>query len=193
MTSPSTKVRLAQRTPQREAGQALILFAIGMAVIMGFAALTIDVGLAYREKANLQNAADSAALAGADELAATGSKPAAISQATTYLQKFGYQTPNQTISVNIPPTSGPHVGNLSYIEVLVSTHQSAVLRGPLDSSLWNISARSVAAIGHGNPPPYNFVSLNTTNENHTLLVKVGGQLTVTNGIYVAFLQRRRRI
>ncbi len=160
------------------------MFAIGMAVIMGFVALTIDVGLAFREKSNLQNAADSAALAAADELATTGSQSAAISQATSYLQMYGYQSPAQTISVNIPPTSGPHAGNSSYVEVLVTTHQSAVFRGPLDSSLWNISARSVAVVGKGNPPPYNFVSLNQSSENHTLLVKLGGQLTVTSGIYV---------
>ncbi len=127
-----------------ERGQGLIMLALGMAVIMGFVALTIDVGLAYREKGNLQNAADSAALAAADELAATGSKPAAISEATTYLQKYGYQSQNQTISVNIPPTSGSHVGASSFVEVLVSTRQSAMFRGPLDSSLWTISARAVA-------------------------------------------------
>jgi Flp pilus assembly protein TadG len=145
MTLPSMGVSVAQRTLQKEAGQALIMFALGLAVIMGFAALTIDVGLAYREKGNLQNAADSAALAGADELAATGSTSAAISQATSYLQKYGYQSPNQTISVHIPPTSGSHVGNSNYVEVLVSTRQSAMLRGPLDSSLWTISARAVAS------------------------------------------------
>jgi Tfp pilus assembly protein PilX len=34
------------------------------------------------------------------------------------------------------------------------------------------------------PPPYNFVALNTTCDNHTLLVETGGQLTVTNAMYI---------
>ena len=34
------------------------------------------------------------------------------------------------------------------------------------------------------PPPYNFVALNTSCDNHTLLVQTGGQLTVTNAMYI---------
>jgi Tfp pilus assembly protein PilX len=34
------------------------------------------------------------------------------------------------------------------------------------------------------PPPYNFVALNTSCDNHTLLVETGGNLTVTNAMYI---------
>ncbi len=34
------------------------------------------------------------------------------------------------------------------------------------------------------PPPYSFVALNTSCDNHTLLVETGGQLTVTNAMYI---------
>ncbi len=34
------------------------------------------------------------------------------------------------------------------------------------------------------PPPYSFVALNTSCDNHTLLVETGGQLTVTNKMYI---------
>jgi Flp pilus assembly protein TadG len=56
------------RTNGRERGQALVLFVLGLAVLLGFVALTVDVGLILRERRQLQNAADAAALAGGLEL-----------------------------------------------------------------------------------------------------------------------------
>jgi Flp pilus assembly protein TadG len=49
-------------------GQSLIMTALLMTAIFGFAALTIDVGSMVLTKSNLQNIADAAALAGAQEL-----------------------------------------------------------------------------------------------------------------------------
>lgn len=46
-------------------GSVMIIVALGMAVFMGMAAMSIDLGTAYLTKANLQKAADAAALAGA--------------------------------------------------------------------------------------------------------------------------------
>ncbi|HEY4781918.1 MAG TPA: pilus assembly protein TadG-related protein, partial [Chthoniobacterales bacterium] len=51
-----------------ESGQALIVTALCMTCLFGFAALATDVGLMLREKRLLQIAADSAAIAGALEL-----------------------------------------------------------------------------------------------------------------------------
>jgi Flp pilus assembly protein TadG len=51
-----------------EAGQALVLVALSMIVLIGFVGLAIDVGSAYFTQRELQKAADAAALAGAQEL-----------------------------------------------------------------------------------------------------------------------------
>lgn len=45
-------------------GQALVVIAIAMVVLLGFAAFAVDLGYAAHQKSILQNAADSAALAG---------------------------------------------------------------------------------------------------------------------------------
>src|SRR3990170_8853939 len=102
---------------QREKGQMLILFVLALAVLLGFVAMVIDVGLAFQERRNAQNAADAAALAGAQELGESGSAPAAIAEATEYLADYGYQSPQASITVNIPPSSGPSAGDSSYVEV----------------------------------------------------------------------------
>jgi hypothetical protein len=44
--------------------------------------------------------------------------------------------------------------------------------------------RTISQTATITPPPYNFVSLNTSCDNHTLLVEASGQLTVTNAMYI---------
>ncbi len=46
------------------------------------------------------------------------------------------------------------------------------------------ATRTLTATARLTPPPYTFASLNAGCDKHTLLVTLGGQLTVTNGIYV---------
>jgi Flp pilus assembly protein TadG len=60
-------------------------------VIAGFAALTVDVGMLYRTRAELQNAADGAALAGADAILRTSDVYTALSATTAIAQaNVGY-------------------------------------------------------------------------------------------------------
>jgi Flp pilus assembly protein TadG len=54
----------AKQRPSEE-GHTLVMVAMLMAILMTFAALTIDCGRVYLERRSLQHAADSAALAGA--------------------------------------------------------------------------------------------------------------------------------
>ena len=60
--------RILRSVWQQEFGQGLVLGALAMVVILGFAAMAIDVGVFLHERRDLQNAADAAALAGAAEL-----------------------------------------------------------------------------------------------------------------------------
>ena len=50
------------------AGQVLVIYALALPVALGFCALVIDLGASYVEKRSLQQAADAAALAAAQEL-----------------------------------------------------------------------------------------------------------------------------
>jgi hypothetical protein len=54
-----------------ERGQGLVLFVLGLGVLFGMVAMSVDVGLILHERRSLQNAADAAALAGAVELPAS--------------------------------------------------------------------------------------------------------------------------
>lgn len=53
---------------KEESGQALVIVAVGLVALLGITAFSVDLGMAYNAKAELQAAADAAALAGAQDL-----------------------------------------------------------------------------------------------------------------------------
>lgn len=67
---------------RRERGAVAVIVAIGMAVLMGFAGLAIDMGAAYSERQQLQNGADAAALA----IARSCQKGACVDSADKYVK-----------------------------------------------------------------------------------------------------------
>jgi hypothetical protein len=95
-------LKLALARLRSERGQALILAALAMVVLLGFAALSIDVGYWYSQKREVQKAVDAAALAGAQEL--PDDFVMAESKAREYLAKNGV-TDDDTISVTFRCTS----------------------------------------------------------------------------------------
>lgn len=76
-------------------GTAAVITAIIMTVILGFAALVIDIGRFTFEKSRFQNAVDAAALAAAQDLPDT---TAAFATASDYMVKNGYDPMDITVS-----------------------------------------------------------------------------------------------
>lgn len=75
----------------------MALFAISAAVCLGFASMAVDIGLSVYEKAKIVNAADSAALAGAQEL--PGNSDKAIEVARGYLARNGIDPDTAEITI----------------------------------------------------------------------------------------------
>lgn len=141
-----------------ERGQGLILAALAMLVILGFAAIVLDVGLAYVERRQLQNATDAAALAAAQDLLKEESEATAIATAVDYMERHGFSEPDAGIEVNIPPLNGSHAGESGYVEVAASSEAPMVFLGLFRDDPYTVQARAVAegrAAGDGDPdsPP----------------------------------------
>lgn len=68
MTRQNVRSRERPSVRSRERGAVLVLVAVMIVALIGFAALVIDIGKMYKVRGELQNAADSAALAGAASL-----------------------------------------------------------------------------------------------------------------------------
>jgi hypothetical protein len=66
-----------------ERGSVAVLMALALTMLLGFAALVVDVGLSWAARAEAQTAADAAALAGASQLA--GGPAGAVAAARQYL------------------------------------------------------------------------------------------------------------
>src|SRR5262245_16998345 len=107
------------RSPRRS-GQVLVVFAIVVAVLLGMVGLVLDGGLLMATHRQVQNAADAGALAAAVELMDDKKPEAARAMAATYVLEYNGLV-DATVTVNIPPTSGPHAGSTRHVEVIVSS------------------------------------------------------------------------
>jgi hypothetical protein len=70
-----------------------------------------------------------------------------MATARDYLERHGYGSPGDTMTINIPPTSGSHIGDPLYVEVIVETEEPPVFRAPLTGTVWTIRGRAVATSG----------------------------------------------
>ena len=150
----------------RDAGQALVVVALLMVVLIGFMGLGIDLGYLRYMKRRLQQAADAAAIAGAQELSQCGSTPsctalraAAQSAMTengftgsTLVAGCGSSSDSLILTVNNPPCSvstDPHKSDNHYVEVLVSQVQPLFFSSIFGSRTVKLTARSEAGLGSG--------------------------------------------
>jgi Flp pilus assembly protein TadG len=103
----------------RRAGVVLVVVAILLPVLLGMLGLVIDGGLLMAAHRQARNAADAAALGAAMDLIAGRATSTAAATATTYVRQYNGMEEAQ-VTVNIPPSTGPHRGSFSHAEVLVT-------------------------------------------------------------------------
>jgi len=124
---------------KNESGQAIVLMALSLAVIMGMAAFVIDVGSWYHTKRHLQGTADAAALAGAQLLPTNSS--GAVSQALTYANKNGGNVAGADITVTST------VFQNDTIAVKAKKTDAGIFSGVLGIASANIKASAKARVG----------------------------------------------
>jgi hypothetical protein len=153
-------VKRSQMTRTLQSGQMTLLIALILTVLLGCVSIASDFGLFQNDRRKMQNAADSAAMAGEQEINA-GNAGAAVSAAKHDAELNGYKdgASQITVTVNNPPLSGPHSGDSSAVEVIVSRVQPTMLLKFVNISTITISARAVAIEGNA---PYCIMALNPT-------------------------------
>jgi len=123
----------------RESGQMLILFVLALGVLMGFMAMSLDVGMIFVERRSQQNAADAAALAAVAEL--PDSPSAAVAAAYDWANRNGYSSADgATVTVNTPYQGDPNA-----IEVIIEEDQPFIFALVLGLDSADVSARAVAS------------------------------------------------
>jgi Flp pilus assembly protein TadG len=155
-----------------------VLTTLGIVVLLGFAALAVDVGWLQHQKGRMQSAADAAALAGASQLKLGSATTAALSDASQ--NGFTDGTAAAKITVNNPPTSGPNAGNGNYVEVIISQPQQTYFLSALGYSSLPVNARAVADISSAKSCMF---SLNPSKSG-TLVTNGGDAVNSSCGIMV---------
>ena len=152
-----------------ERGQTIILAAFCMPLLLGFVALAVDAGLMFRAQVEMQTAADSGALAGAEELGYGDVTSAAQADAASNGVTNGVN--GATVTVNNPPLSGAHTGNSNYVEVIAQKTQGTFFMAVLNQGSMTVSSRAVAGRG---PTANCIYTLNPT----------GTDISVSNGVNI---------
>lgn len=113
-------------------------------MLMGAAALAVDVGYWRYQQRLEQSAADSAAIAGTDELNYAANDWSAAAKSAAASNGFT-DDGGITVSVtpNNPPTLGPYAGNTNAVEVILDEKQPGLFGTIFGISQW-VSVRAVA-------------------------------------------------
>jgi Flp pilus assembly protein TadG len=127
-----------------ESGQTLVLAALCMALLLGFLALAVDVGLLFHARRVMQTAADSGAIAGAEEI--TYGDVTAAAQADAALNGVSNGVQGATVIVNQPPANGPYAGNAAYVEVIASQPQQTYFMNVFGRNSVGVTGRAVATL-----------------------------------------------
>ena len=135
-----------QMVRSSERGQLIPVVALSLTVLMGVAALAVDVGYWRYQQRLEQSAADSAAIAGASELNyPAASDVAAAAQSDASSNGFTQGSADATVTIHSPPQSGPNTGNINAVEVIVTKLQPSFFAGIFGTSE-TVSARAVAVM-----------------------------------------------
>src|SRR4051812_14801089 len=133
----------SHRPRDREQGQALVLFCLALTAIVGVVGLVLDGGDAFAQRRSQQNAADLAALAGANNYLVTGDETAATTAAITYAAGNGYTDGAGSVTVNV---SYDFAAGAKVTVTVSAPHRNNFL-GLIGQGTWTISASATALSG----------------------------------------------
>src|ERR1700738_5121529 len=101
-----TRDKSPRKRQKSDLGQVMVLICLAIVTIMGLVGLVADVGSLRSHKQQMQTAADSAALAAAQELKFGDSVVAGKADAAT--NGFTDGSGGTAVTINNPPLSGPN-------------------------------------------------------------------------------------
>ena len=168
---------------EREKGQILVLFVLMIVVLVGSAALATDIGVGYFQKTNLQNCADSAALAGAWNLPGTSN---AISKAIYVAGQNGLKAIQNGVkkdgdTINV---TTPYNGDSSKIEVVCTRTVGYTVARVIGFTESDVTARAVAQnISNSGAWAFGY-AIFSGSPSHTLAMS--GNSTITGNVHTNY-------
>lgn len=134
----------------REEGNLSIMMALMAPAFVGAVGLSVETGYWYYLQEEAQAAADIAAHAGGVSLRSGGDTTIAIVDAEAEARALGYTSPEATVLVSSPITSGPFAGNTG-VEVTIAYNPPRFFSSIFNSTEITHTVRSVAQTTTGGP------------------------------------------
>lgn len=137
MSAPVSSVR------RRQSGQIIVLFAFGLVALVAAVGLVLDGGGAFAQRRNEQLAADTAALAGANDYLLNNDATAATARARTIAGLNGYTHGSHGVSVNVAITTT----NGAAVMVTINAPHPNNFASVVGMSSWQVSTTATALSG----------------------------------------------
>ena len=181
---------LTRKINVQRRGTTSILVAVLLVVLIGITAIAIDGGMLQDNRRRVQATTDAAALAAGSKLFKNypyittanpdpGGQAVAAALAVADDNGFGNDGTITTVTVNVPPTSGPFTGKLAYAEVIIVYNQPRYFSSIFGSNATPVPGRAVA-IGRWAASGNGVIVLDPTVQN-ALDSNGNGSLTLTGG------------
>src|SRR5687768_6322043 len=157
-----------------ERGQVLVITAVAMVVLLGVAALVVDLGMSWMLRRQEQNAADPGAIAAARWLrdpvtgAATLNPPAMKADACMYAQANDFfvgdtncaaALASGALQVKSPPTSGTYSGQPGKVQVIITAEHPSFFGRIFGRSSARVTTAAVASNDADNANSSSLVAL----------------------------------
>jgi hypothetical protein len=178
-----------KRKHPSESGQAIVLLAISIVVLLGFTALAVDGGMIFSDRRHAQNAADAAALAGALQKSNLQSDTVVIQAVERSVESNGFTTDQMSVAITpFSDFSGDYT--LITVEVTKDTPTSfahLIYNGPFRNHV-----TAIARARRSQPffPGQSVVAMGNCVDNSSTLVdsngggNSGGVRTFQGGIFL---------
>jgi Flp pilus assembly protein TadG len=178
-----------KHTHPSENGQAIVLLAISIVVLLGFTALAVDGGMVFSDRRHAQNAADAAALAGALQKSNGQPDSIVIQAAERSAESNGYITDQMSVTI-APFTDFSGTYTLVTVDITSETQTSfahLLYPGPLRN---HVSATARARVSQPYLPGQAVVAMGNCVGTSMNLVESngggnsGGVRTYQGGIFL---------
>jgi hypothetical protein len=151
----------------------MVLICVSIVAMMGMIGVVADFSFMQHQRNMMQTAADSAAMAGSEELSYGDEVTAGKADAASNGYTDG--AASVTVTMNNPPSTGPNAGNSGYVEAIVSKPESTYFLRVLGVTTMTVSARAVAYEGNGPNCIY------VLNPSASGAMSANGNVTVSSG------------
>jgi Flp pilus assembly protein TadG len=162
---------------RRSSGQIFAVATIAMTVLLGFAALAVDIGYLYSTRRRMQTAADAAAVAGATALRDGQNYTKAADDVASF-NGFTNSQNNVTVTVSEPTLPSPYPSDVTYVEVNISQNVPTYFLRVLGYQSMKVAAQAVSGAVAG---PACIYALDPTDSS-TLSVTGNSNLTAQCGV-----------